>query len=377
VDRWRGIGVLTAVWLLLPRTVTGVTVFSDGETKLDIGVLLQPLLQLSDDGAPDGESIAVEIYARRLRLIVSGSVTQRITFFLETDQPNFGRQGDFAAPMFMQDAFVTFRLNPSVWVDAGLMLLPFTHNGLQSASRLNALDYHAGLFPYPAGSHKVFRDGGFQLRGLVARNRVHFRLGVFQGVRGRAGERDTATGVELAALNPSGRPRVAGTVRCNLFGSEEGFFFGGMLFSELPVVSLGVSGLYQSGAVRTTAGIADQLGLAADVYADLPLDAEQELVVLAGYHHSWQGAGAPGSGIGFLGELGYRWRWLGPVVSYDWFQGEAGTADLRSLRVGLNAWVKRHTFNVKSELARTESGDLGSPATRIVTTFSLQTQVAF
>ena len=369
--------IATVAWLLVPGAASAATVFSKRELELNIGVLLQPAVLVTEDGAPDGKSTGVDIFPRRIRLIFSGSLTQRITFFLQTDQPNFGRQGNFDAPMFMQDAFVSFLLTSSLYVDAGLMLLPFSHNGLQSAISLNALDFHAGVLQYPAGSHKVFRDSGFQLRGLVAGKRVHLRLGVFQGVSGRVGELDPVTGVELPPLGPSGRPRVAGTVRFNLFGAEEGFFFGGMLFTEQPVISAGVSGLYQSDSVRAPAGVADQIGLSGDVYADIPIGCQQELVVLAGYYRYWYGDDAPLTGTGLLGELGYRWRWLGPVVSYDWFRGDARTADLRSLRVGLNAWLNKHTFNVKSELARTETGDLRSPATATSTSFIIQTQIWF
>lgn len=370
---------MTALALgLAPAPATAAEVFSSGEAALNLGVLVQPLTQLIGDGAPDGQSTSVNLYLRRIRIVVSGSITRRLTFFVETDQPNFSRQGGFDEPLFMQDAFFSFRLLGAIYVDAGLFLLPFSHQGLQSAVSLNALDYHAGLLLYPPGSHKLFRDNGVQLRGFLADRRVHFRAGVFQGVRGRIGEIDPVTGAEQPPLNPAARPRLAGTVRINLFGAEEGFFFGGMLFAEKPVVSVGLSAVYQDSAVRAPSGIADQRDLAADLYADVPLGRDQEVVALAGYYRYWQGDDAPTTGNGLISELAYRWRWLGPVVSYDWFRSSTGTADLRSLRLGLNFWLRKHTFNVKSELALSETGGLRPSGSRVTTAiFTLQGQVHF
>jgi hypothetical protein len=245
---------------------------------------------------------------------------------------------------------------------------------MQSALTLNALDYHSALLLYPPGSTKVFRDGGVQLRGFALDKRLHFRAGVFNGVRGEAGEIDPDTGQPVPPLNPSDSRRLAGTLRFNLAGAEEGFFLGGLLFGERPVISLGASAIYQKNAVRGPAGVSDYFGGCADVYADVPFGGDHELFVLAGYYNWQNGEGAPTTGHGFLSELSYRWRWFAPVLSHDRFDGKTGTADLRAWRAGLNLWIDKHTFNVKTEFSQTETG--ASPRRR-VRAFTVQAQVLF
>src|SRR3954470_8403148 len=198
--------------------------------SINVGVLVQPWFQTTMPaagagsgapgiGAPDGKSPSFDFFLRRVRLMTWGSVNRNLSFFVETDQPNFGKGGDFSSSMFIQDAFLTYQFSPEFKIDAGMMLVPLARHTIEGAVGLNAIDYHAELVRFPAG--KIFRDVGIQFRGLVADSALHYRVGIFEGVRSAVPPVPPAPpAVQPPPLNDSGLPRFAGQVRYNIMGSE-------------------------------------------------------------------------------------------------------------------------------------------------------------
>jgi hypothetical protein len=124
------------------------------------------------------------MFLRRGRLIVSGEVMKGLTFFVDTDQPNWGKGGNWSGALIVQDAFGSYEVARELTVDAGFMLVPFTHNSVEGAGSLHALDYHLAMLHYPPGVGPALRDGGVQVRGLAFSDRLHYRVGIFEGVRG-------------------------------------------------------------------------------------------------------------------------------------------------------------------------------------------------
>ena len=105
---------LWAGLLLLPR-------FSSNQDKgisVNLGVLLQPQFQITAAGsegqgsagigAPDGKSPSFDFFLRRVRLMAYGTITKDLAYFVETDQPNWGKGGDFTtSTMYIQDALLS------------------------------------------------------------------------------------------------------------------------------------------------------------------------------------------------------------------------------------------------------------------------------
>lgn len=360
--------LLTLGLLLTARPAHAVKVPLGEDAFINLGVLLQPQMQIARDAAPVGD-VGTDFYLRRVRLIVSGNVTKKLSFFIETDQPNFGRDENFNVAFYVQDAYVAYEFLDKVWLDAGLILVPFSHQGMQGAATLNTLDYHVALLRYPATVGRVFRDVGVQLRGFAGP--IHFRLGVFNGAEGTK-----STGPGVPTVNPNDLPRVVGTVRYNFLGREESAFLSGIYFTDKPLLSVGLSADYQYAAVASGGQAHDAAAFAADVFLDMPLRTDNEVVVQSGVYNWRQGPASPNSGTGFFAEVGYRFVNVQPVLSGEYFnaRGEdrAANPDFLALRPGVNLWFQKHTWNFKAELAFSRTGDISNARTGITGTAQLQ-----
>ena len=232
----------------------------DGTTNLKIGFLAQPQLEIVD--TPDGTGQSRNVFLRRLRIMFGGKVSDKWTFFFETDSPNLGKTtGDQATNpggakdagnLYIQDAYLTYNASEAFKVDAGLILVPLGHNHNQSAATLLPVDYGPYSFTEsgPLGS-RVGRDYGLQLRGYPLSQHFEYRLGVFQGVRG------------TEARNSF---RMAGRAVWYPFAADTGFFYAGTFQGGKRVVGIG-AGFDTQKAYHS---------LAADVFIEQPLHKGQE-----------------------------------------------------------------------------------------------------
>jgi len=344
--------------ILCASNAAAINVLKDEEQhrSLDVGVLLQPQVQITKDGAPDATSASTDLFLRRARIMVFGEVLQGLTFFVDTDQPNWGKNGKWDGALVVQDAFGSYELVRQLTVDAGFMLVPFTHNTLEGAASLHALDYHAALIHYPTGVGPAFRDAGVQLRGLAFGDHLHYRLGVYEGVRGPAVATAPAPAPgspESLPLNPDGEPRFAGMLRANILGVEDKFFMRGIYFAEAPMLSLGVGFDYQRHVTRIPTGIGSHAALSGDVYFECPFSTKDELLAKAAIVHYAEGSGSIATGTGAFGEVGFRHDWLEPLVGLDYFHANRGLEDYYAFKGGLNFWLKQLAANIKTEVAYT------------------------
>src|SRR5215208_877449 len=140
----------------------------DDDTFYTLGVLAQPQLTLTENTAPD-RGVASDVFLRRARIIMTGQLDPHLGFVFITDQPNYGKGGDFTTQFFVQDAIAYYKVAPELMVSAGFMLLPFLRNDYQSGGALNTIDFRAGVIKFlPTG--KAFRDMGVEVRGLLLDN---------------------------------------------------------------------------------------------------------------------------------------------------------------------------------------------------------------
>jgi hypothetical protein len=359
--------LVAGLGLALPTAARAEKIKINDDTTLTLAALLQPQAAVVEDAAPDGGA-GTDFYVRRVRLIVGGQLTERASFFFETDQTNLGKDGNWETSIFVQDAFVSLELAAGVSVHAGMLLLPFSRHNNQSAASLNGVDYHSSVIRFPAGSNRIWRDVGIETTADLAGGIVHLRGGVFNGVEGQI----PPDGDPMP--NQSDAPRLAAMARVNLLGVEKGMFYSGIHFSDTPILSVGLGVDWQSDAVIGSEGATDHLGLAADVFAEIPTTTDQEIVAQASLFRYDDGDTAPSTGLGFFAEAGYRIGWFEPIVAVEIFDSDQDASDLLSIQGGAAVFIDRHRTNVKLNVAGSRTGGDDAPT---VASGTLQAQIFF
>jgi hypothetical protein len=208
----------------------------DGKSNIKVGFLAQPQFetaQTSDSGSPTGGTVdAKNLFLRRFRILFGGKVSEKWTFFFETDSPNLGKQAagtvwKDTGTIYIQDAFVTYNHGDAFKIDAGMILVVQSHNNGQSAATLLPIDYGPYTF-VDAGplQERVGRDYGVQARGYPLGQHVEYRLGVFQGIRGE----QSRNGM-----------RVSGRAVWYPFAADTAFFYGGTFQGTRRIVGIGAN----------------------------------------------------------------------------------------------------------------------------------------
>ncbi|MBN1654282.1 MAG: hypothetical protein JXA30_10975 [Deltaproteobacteria bacterium] len=357
------------------------------------GLLLQTWARIEDLPAGEEFDTRFTLYMRRIRILLSGQINDLVNYFAETDNPNFGKYGDFAPKMFIQDAWVELNVAPEFQLDIGMLLLPFSHQGMQGATTLNALDYHVRLIRYPIS--QVWRDMGVMARGLLFDNVLEYRLAVTNGAHPNAKTKTNAAEASYPSdpRNPKDWPRLTARLVLNAFEPEgvptvAGFFYKGAYLKETPegiisakkVLALGGSVDWQKGVnvsmqeveqdVWEVDETKDYFAAAADVFAEIPLS-DDKRVALTGqvnfyfYNHGdrkglsfydLEGNKDLYSGVGIASELGLRYDAIEPIISLDWFNsskvpddaGEIG--DYLAVYGGINYFWMAHALTFKLEV---------------------------
>jgi hypothetical protein len=362
---------LIAVMLIISSTKINA---QDDKPQIKVNVLLQPWLYFAEnESALKKNGVGYDFYIRRARIILSGNVNDWIYFFCETDNPNFGKTGlnDKGESerkydgMFMQDAFVDFRIAPEIQIATGMILLPFSHQSRMGAVTIHSLDYQ-NIFSGHMIQEKVWRDYGVEARGLVFNKSLGYRFGFFGG---KSNTQDQI-------------PRITGRVDANLFDAEDSFFYNGIYFGKKKIFSFGAGFDIQPGAVTDNTGKSSlYYAMTGDVFVDYPLD-NNELIFQAGA--AWYERGYTsipnstnfathiGTGLGIFGELGFRCNKIEPIISFNMFDSKADGKDITNVNLGFNIWLKEKFANIK-----TEYGLLKKENEKMLSIFKIQTQLFF
>jgi hypothetical protein len=323
------------------------------DSSLKVGLLLQPQYQAAGDYTRNDTSH--NLYLRRTRILLGGTLLGRIDYFVDTDFGNLFMTNNVAGAngaadtavkntpgMNIQDAFATFRLwKDMVKLDGGYTLPPLAHNTLQGAATLYSWDYfgyafiHSGTFP--STSNPIGRDAGFQLRGHLLSGLVEYRAGIYQGAR------KAQTASDVSARNFF---RMAARIQVNLLDPETGYFYQGTYFGKKKILSLGASFDAQD-EYRYVAG---------DVFADLPVG---PIGVATGQVNvaRWDGGTfLPGLAkqTAVMGEAGFYFAAvkLSPIIRVEVLDGTGTVADEYRLSGGIAYWPYNHNGNIKAFFSR-------------------------
>ncbi len=330
------IGCLALLVLLCGASTSNAQVLIkvNDTVNFKLGILMQPQADWLQDAATDG--YAQNLYIRRMRLLFGGQVAKNVTFFVETDAPNLGKElpaGKNIQPsMFIQDAFATYKVRDEFSLDAGLLLVSVSRNGLQSAASLLPVDYGAYTFSNSAPTQSaVGRDTGVQARGYFLKGHLEYRVGVFQGVRDSKSRNALRTNVR---------------VMYNVLDPEAGFFYTGTYLGKKKVLAIG-GGYEQQG---------DYDASALDVFYDHPLG-PGALTVQADYIHFDGGTfltTLPKQTEQLL-EVGYFIPSvkLTPFVQYtNRNRGGTDTGDEARYSLGVAFWPAGHNANLKAAVGQ-------------------------
>jgi len=204
----------------------------------------------------DSGAFAKNIYMRRARFFLGGSIGQSLTYFLLWETANLGQplanadgstnkqQLTFA----FNDAYLDFKVNPNVSIQAGLMLIPFTRNILQSTSTYWALDIGGVSASYIAATQtSTLRDTGAQVKINAADNHFELRGMVSEGVRLSDVTAPSAVPPAAVARNAGKNdPRFTAFAQYNFLDPDVGYVFNGQYFGRKRIAGIAGGVDYQS-----------------------------------------------------------------------------------------------------------------------------------
>ncbi len=403
---WKScLGVLC---LMAAGTANAAKISFSDKGFIDIGALVQAQYQIVENGAPSGSNPSNNFALGRARIVLAGQFNDNIAFFVDTDVSygaistaitNNTPVGSTATAwnnnIYLLDAIATYKVSKELLLDAGLMLLPYSHNELTSGAKYASVTRFSATFA--PNAQRALRDVGVLIRGLLLSDRLYYRIGIFNGVQG---VRNTAVAPAPSnGLNPGDAPLFAGMIRFNIAGKEDGYAFCQVCFASSPIINIGVSGLTQINAIRpvvfTGPGTSTQLGMTqwtsfvADIFADVPIGQDLELSAEVQFANFWAGTNTTQSGYEVQGLLALRFGIFGIFGQVDYFNSQTqyvGRGNLVGDRTiyggGLNLYLYQNVYKITAEFtyATREAGGTTVDATAIPPNFwagILQFQAAF
>lgn len=229
----------------MPSAAQAAWEVADDTSSIKFGFLAQ---MRAESVSPDSGSDTSDLFFRRLRILAGGKLTDKISFFFETDSPNLGKGSPKgSSDIYMQDFVVTYKPSSDAFmVDVGQLLGELTYNSNQSAASLLTTDYGPYSFVHSGPLDlNVGRDYGVRARGYLFNDKIEYRASVVQGNRS---DRDADF-------------RFIGRVVYNVFEAQKGLFYSGTTFGKSKILSFGASYDTQE----------DYTGYSFDVHLDQPL----------------------------------------------------------------------------------------------------------
>lgn len=227
VERRATVFVL-AILLLVPSLVQAQAVIKvNDNVQLRFGLLMQGWADSAQDATT--KKYAENLFLRRMRFIVGGTLSPNVSFFFQTDNPNLGKAPKALGTGFItQDAYVEWKpvaTSNAFMLDVGLMLPPLCRDCLGSAGALLSMDYNSWSFLESAATQSVVgRDTGFLAKGFLGAGHFEYRAALFQGFRG-TGSRNGF--------------RVTGRGQYNVWDTETGYVYPEVYFGNKRILAIG------------------------------------------------------------------------------------------------------------------------------------------
>jgi Phosphate-selective porin O and P len=343
--------------LLTPHAFAQLSVSNGEDVNFNFGFQAQAWGDMNQTVTAAGaEDYSQNLYLRRVRLLVGGQVAPNVTFFFQTDSPNLGKTPKALNTGFLvQDAFVEWKALNAFRLDGGLMLVPFSRNGMQSTLSYYTLDISPlAVVNNTATQSSGLRDGGFQARGFLLDNHLQYRAGLFQG------ERDS---------NARDSLRGAAYVQYDFFAREMSYTYTGTALGKQKILAVD-GGVDAQGSYRGRSG---------NVAAAIPVFHGDEAGGQFQYFHYDGAQKFPAilNQNGYLAEAAYyshriRLQPFGKFESQNFVDLSAQSKDVYRWGGGLNYYVHGQNLKFTAQILRTYQRNL-QPANE----FTLQFQVFY
>ncbi len=281
-----------------------------------------------------------DFYLRRGRIILAGQIQDGINFFVETDNDNAGKSGAPEASMDIQDAWMDVRFGHSDhWVQAGLILLPFSFENRSSAASLLGIDYNAETIKFV--NHFVWRDYGVEFHGNIG-EKFAYRAGFFDGY-------------ESAEKNPGADLRFTGHVAFNLIGKvETGWFYTNNRLGKSEYLTVGIGHDCQEDATVVGGVVQDSEATVIDFQSGFNLGDTAYNLTVNGAYCDWDNSGFKGDTAFIEGGLLYDKYMV--TLKYS-LQDEDNESSIDDFTAGLHYFIKNHNARVGLEYRWGDSND--------------------
>jgi len=206
---------------------------------------------------------AQNLYLRRDRFLVSGSVAPGVTIFFQTDDVNLGKAPKSLATGFIvQDAWTEWKLADAFALVAGQFIIPWSRNSLQGTLSYLTMDISpTSTIIINANPADAARDTGVEAKGyLLDGGHLEYRVALTQGVR------ETGSGNAF---------RDTVYLQYDVFETESGYVFHGTNLGKKKILALsaGYDGQNSYHAYNT------------DVFTTIPVGAGDEIAGQVQWSH--------------------------------------------------------------------------------------------
>ena len=298
-------------------------------------------------------------YMRRIRLIFGGDIGKDISFFVETDDPRLGiTPKNLSAGFLLQDALMEWRPTKEFQVVGGLMIVPFSRNGLQSTLSYLTLD----VSPIATVTNSVtqssaLRDVGFEAKGFFNHDHLLYRVGEYSG------QRD---------VNGHNAPRTVGYVQYDFFSPEKGYLFSGTTLGKQKILAVNAGFDTQS----------SYHGESADVATALPVHHGDELAGQFQFIHYNGGTKFPtiNNQNDYLVEAGYyvhqvKLQPFGKWETMNFADAASAPKDISRYGAGANYYIKGQ--NLKWTFQYLRALPHNNPSLKPANEFTMQMQLMY
>jgi hypothetical protein len=261
----------------------------------------------------DGGGFSRNVYLRRARFFFGGTIGKSLSYFILAESANngsptadaMGNINKNVTTFALNDAYLDFKLNDMLSIQAGLMLIPFTRNILQSTSTYWTLDVGAVSATYIAATETtVLRDYGAQIKINAADNHFELRGMASEGVRIADLTPSAATPPGPVARNPGkNNPRLTAFAQYNFLDPDAGYVFNGQYFGRKKIAAIAAGADWQPISSDNPYFATSLTGFAAiPIHGGDPKNGDDEVGGQVEYLHFHGGGVVPSSPTSALGK---------------------------------------------------------------------------